>query len=58
MLNTIVRLRLSGLRATTDGRHIGVGLEVGLMLVGEHFDKLTICRAAYAFEQSADRKKM
>jgi amidase len=34
------------------------GLPVGLMLVGKHFDEGTIYRAAYAFEQSADWKKM
>jgi len=28
------------------------------MLVGKHFDEPTIYRAAYAFEQSGDRKKM
>jgi Asp-tRNA(Asn)/Glu-tRNA(Gln) amidotransferase A subunit family amidase len=31
---------------------------VGLMLVGEHFDEVTIYRAARAFEQSGDWKKM
>jgi amidase len=30
------------------------GLPVGLMLVGKHFDEMTIYRAAHAFEQSAD----
>jgi amidase len=34
------------------------GLPVGLMLVGKHFDEATIYRAAYAFEQSGDWKKM
>jgi len=34
------------------------GLPVGLMLVGKHFDEPTIYRAAYAFEQSGDWKKM
>jgi amidase len=34
------------------------GLPVGLMLVGRHFDEPTIYRAAYAFEQSEDWKKM
>ena len=34
------------------------GLPVGLMLVGRHFDELTIYRAAHAFEQSGDWKKM
>jgi hypothetical protein len=33
-LNAVETLRLSGLRAMADGRHIGVGIEVGLMLVG------------------------
>jgi hypothetical protein len=33
-LNAVETLRLSGLRAIADGRHIGVGIEVGLMLVG------------------------
>ena len=30
------------------------GLPVGLMLVGRHFDEMTIYRAAHAFEQAAD----
>jgi amidase len=34
------------------------GLPTGLMLVGKHFDEPTIYRAAYAFEQAADWKKM
>ena len=34
------------------------GLPVGLMLIGKHFDEPTIYRAAYAFEQSGDWKKM
>ena len=34
------------------------GLPVGLMLVGKHFDEMTIYRAAHAFEQSGDWKKM
>jgi amidase len=28
------------------------------MLVGKHFDEMTIYRAAHAFEQSGDWKKM
>jgi amidase len=34
------------------------GLPVGLMLVGRHFDESTIYRAAHAFEQAGDWKKM
>ena len=34
------------------------GLPVGLMLVGKHFDETTIYRAAHAFEQAGDWKKM
>jgi amidase len=34
------------------------GLPVGLMLVGKHFAEPTIYRAAYAFEQAGDWKKM
>jgi amidase len=34
------------------------GLPVGLMLVGRHFAEPTIYRAAYAFEQAEDWKKM
>jgi amidase len=34
------------------------GLPVGLMLVGRHFEEPTIYRAAHAFEQSGDWKKM
>jgi amidase len=34
------------------------GLPVGMMLVGRHFDEMTIYRAAHAFEQSDDWKKM
>jgi amidase len=34
------------------------GLPVGLMLVSKHFDEMTIYRAAHAFEQAADWKKM
>jgi len=30
------------------------GLPVGMMLVGKHFDEITIYRAAHAFEQAAD----
>ncbi|WP_398469271.1 amidase [Tardiphaga sp.] len=34
------------------------GLPVGLMLVGKHFDEMTIYRAAHAFEQAGDWKTM
>jgi amidase len=34
------------------------GLPVSMMLVGKHFDEPTIYRAAYAFEQAGDWKKM
>ncbi|WP_316206333.1 MULTISPECIES: amidase [unclassified Bradyrhizobium] len=34
------------------------GLPVGLMLVGKHFAETTIYRAAHAFEQAGDWKKM
>nr|WP_249798522.1 amidase [Bradyrhizobium zhengyangense] len=34
------------------------GLPVGLMLVGRHFEESTIYRAAHAFEQIGDWKKM
>ena len=34
------------------------GLPVGLMLIGRHFDEMTIYRAAHAFEQAGDWKKM
>src|ERR1700751_151776 len=34
------------------------GLPIGLMLIGRHFDEMTIYRAAHAFEQSGDWKKM
>ena len=34
------------------------GLPVGMMLVGKHFDEPSIYRAAYAFEQSADWKRL
>ncbi len=34
------------------------GLPVGLMLVGRHFEESTIYRAAHAFEQAGDWKKM
>ena len=34
------------------------GLPVGLMLIGKHCDEPTIYRAAYAFEQAGDWKKM
>jgi amidase len=34
------------------------GLPVSLMLVGKHFDEPTIYKAAYAFEQAGDWKKM
>jgi amidase len=34
------------------------GLPVGLMLIGKHFDEPTIYRAAYAFEQLGDWKRM
>ena len=34
------------------------GLPVGLMLIGRHFDEPTIYRAAHAFEQAGDWKKM
>lgn len=34
------------------------GLPVGLMLIGRHFDEMTIYRAAHAFEQSGDWKDM
>ena len=34
------------------------GLPAGMMLVGRHFDESTIYRAAFAFEQSGDWRKM
>ena len=34
------------------------GLPVGLMLIGKAYDEPTLYRAAYAFEQSGDWKKM
>ena len=34
------------------------GLPVSMMLVAKHFDESTIYRAAHAFEQSGDWKKM
>ena len=34
------------------------GLPVGLMLVGKHFDEMTIYRAAHVFERSGDWQKM
>jgi amidase len=34
------------------------GLPVGLQLIGKHWDEGTIYRAAYAFEQLGDWKKM
>ncbi|HSD10277.1 MAG TPA: amidase [Candidatus Binatia bacterium] len=34
------------------------GLPVSMMLIGKHFDEPTIYRAAYAFEQAGDWKKM
>ena len=34
------------------------GLPIGLMLIGKHHDEATIYRAAYAFEQAGDWKKM
>ncbi len=34
------------------------GLPVGMMLVGRHYDESTIYRAAAAFEQAGDWKRM
>jgi amidase len=34
------------------------GLPVGLMLTGRLFDEVTLYRAAYAFEQNQDWKKL
>ena len=34
------------------------GLPVGMMLIGKHYDESTIYRAAHAFEQAGDWKKM
>jgi amidase len=34
------------------------GLPVSLMLVAKHFDEPTIYKAAFAFEQAGDWKKM
>lgn len=34
------------------------GLPIGLMLIGKHYDEATIYRAAYAFEQGGQWKKM
>ena len=41
---------------TSFGAHLALigGLPVGMMLVGKHFDEITIYRAAHAFEQAAD----
>ena len=35
-----------------------IGVPIGMMLVGRHFDEMTIYRAAHAFEQAGDWKKM
>ena len=37
---------------------MGDGLPIGMMLIGKHFDELTIYRAAHAFEQAGDWKSM
>ena len=37
---------------------LGDGLPIGMMLVGKAFDEASIYRAAYAFEQAGDWKKM
>jgi amidase len=34
------------------------GLPVGMMLIAKHFDEPAIYRAAHAFEQSADWRKI
>ena len=34
------------------------GLPIGMMLVAKHFAEATIYRAAYAFEQSGDWRRM
>ncbi len=34
------------------------GLPVGMMLIGKHYDELTLYRAGHAFEQSGDWKSM
>ena len=34
------------------------GLPIGLMLIGKHFDEVTLYRAAYAFEQATNWKEM
>jgi amidase len=34
------------------------GLPAGIMLVGKHWDESTIYKAAHAFEQAGDWKKM
>jgi amidase len=34
------------------------GLPIGMMLVGKAFDEASVYRAAYAFEQAGDWKKM
>jgi amidase len=34
------------------------GLPIGMMLIGKHFDEATIYRAAYAFEQAGDWRRM
>jgi amidase len=34
------------------------GLTVSVMLVGKHWDEPTIYRAAYAFEQAGDWRRM
>ncbi len=37
---------------------LGDGLPIGMMLIGKAFDEATIYRAAHAFEQAGDWKKM
>jgi len=37
---------------------MGDGLPIGMMLIGKHYDESTIYRAAHAFEQAGDWKKM
>jgi amidase len=58
MLPNTCPFDVTGHPAMTIPCGVSKGLPAGLMLIGKHWDEATIYRAAYAFEQAGDWKKL
>jgi amidase len=58
MLANTAPYNATGMPSLTLPCGLAEGLPVGLMLTGRLFDEVTLYRAAYAFEQNQDWKKL